>query len=350
MSTTSPYWDGQHWLHWDGQQWLTWDGSAWLHWDGSGWTAAPAAAGPPPAPPPAPPVAAPEPSPPTAAPPAPPPVAAVPVPPPSAPAPAATPAAIPAAPAQPSHGGRIAALVAGAVALLLVVGVGAYVVGSRTGDSTTTGGATASAGPTANGVQDGTAEQILAAAKAAALAQSSVHLRTVASDSATFDVTVVKDVGGFGSITSDGTTMELVRTPQTLYMKAPATEWESRLNAAAAGVIGTKWVAIGSSDSSYSDLGDVLAYSDMLGDLLTPDTAITKGQTATFDGAPAVGLVSSDGTMWVATTGQPLPLGIEVGSTGNKATFSEWGAAVTLPVPAADQVISIEEVKAQAGG
>ena len=82
---------------------------------------------------------------------------------------------------------------------------------------------------------------------------------------------------------------------------------------------------------------------------LTPSSDIAEGQTGSFEGQPAVALTSNDGTMWVATTGQPLPLGIEQGSAGNKAAFTGWGASVTLPVPPADEVISIADVKAQAG-
>ncbi len=360
MTTTNPYWDGQRWLHWDGQVWLAWDGQQWAPPPAAALAAAAAAPPPPPAAaaPPPPPTAA------AAAPPAPPAAAAAAPPPPSGPpAPLPPPPAagstgsvptaavypsVPAtaAPAATGRGGRVAALVAGGLALVLVAGGGAYLLGSRNNQPS---GSNAATSATANGVEAKSAEQILAAAKAAALAQSSVHLKTVSSSTTAFDLTLSKDAGGYGSITRDGGPLEVVSTPSTLYMKSTAAEWESRLNAKAAAVIGTKWVSIPTSDSAFSQTEDLFAYAKMLEGILSPSSAIAKGQTGTFDGQSAVGLTSSDGTLWVATTGQPLPLGVEQGS-GNKATFTDWGAPVTVPIPPTDQVISIDDVKAQAGG
>ena len=44
-----------------------------------------------------------------------------------------------------------------------------------------------------------------------------------------------------------------------------------------------------------------------------PEGDVTKGDTKTIDGTPAIGLVDSKGggKLYVATTGEPVPLSIE---------------------------------------
>ena len=44
--------------------------------------------------------------------------------------------------------------------------------------------------------------------------------------------------------------------------------------------------------------------------------------------------MSGKGKLWVATTGQPLPIQIDGGTAGQTLTFSDWGATVDIAVPA----------------
>jgi hypothetical protein len=82
----------------------------------------------------------------------------------------------------------------------------------------------------------------------------------------------------------------------------------------------------------------------VLDGLLNPSGEITKGTVGEADGQPAVPLESSDGTLWVATTGEPLPLLIEQNDGAGRASFGEWSAPVEIPVPPADQVVTEDQI------
>lgn len=67
-------------------------------------------------------------------------------------------------------------------------------------------------------------------------------------------------------------------------------------------------------------------------ELLKPQGSLTKGQTKTINGIPAIGLVDSDKSiLYVATAGEPLPLQIE-NPDGSVANFTyETNVDVTAP-------------------
>jgi hypothetical protein len=237
---------------------------------------------------------------------------------------------------------------------VLVGGVGAYVVASRnTTSSGASGVATTSAAPTPNGVESKAADAILADALTAAKAQTSMTMKSTGggTGSTSFDLTLGKGVGGYGTIVNDKGKLEVVLTSDTFYLKATGSEWDSRMGSKASALIGDKWLSDPvSSTSDFADLVDIFTYDKALESFLTPSSAVTKGRVGDVNGAPAVALQSDNGTLWVATTGPALPLLIEqTGSSGGRAEFSGWSASVTLPVPPADQVIAFADVKKQTG-
>lgn len=67
---------------------------------------------------------------------------------------------------------------------------------------------------------------------------------------------------------------------------------------------------------------------------------MTKGSTRTIAGFPAIGVVdkgADGGTLYVATTGQPVPLALQAKS--DNLTFGDYGTPVTVEAPPAAQVI-----------
>jgi hypothetical protein len=226
--------------------------------------------------------------------------------------------------------------VASVMAAGLVVGMTLSGCGASSG-----GGSASTAAPSAstNGISSMSVTEILDKTAAAAKAQKSVHISGKGTNSGqafAIDMTLRNGGGGTGSISIDTDTLNLVSTGSTLYIKADKAYWTKYANATAAAVIGDRWVKVPASDASYQDLGSLADFTASLDSYLKPSGTPTKGGEKTIAGRPAQGLVDSDGgTLWIATTGDPVPLLIEsTGTSGGAITFADWNKTVDVTAPA----------------
>jgi hypothetical protein len=208
----------------------------------------------------------------------------------------------------------------------------------------TSGTAATSAAPSSNGVADLTADQILAKTTEAAKAQSSAHVAgkgTSGGQAIALDVHLRKGGGGYGTITLGANTLQIVSTGTQVYFKGDKAFWTSTANAKAAELIGDRWLKAPSSNASFASLAELADFDAGLTQFLKPDGAITKGDVGTASGQKAIALVSTSGKLWVATTGDPLPIRIDTGTAGESLNFSDWGATVDIPVPADKDTIDL---------
>lgn len=234
---------------------------------------------------------------------------------------------------------RARTVAAGALAVL--------VLATGCGASGGSGGSSAST-PAGNGVASKSAQEILAAATTAAKAQSSVHIAgvdTTGTDKTELDLSLAKGVGATGTITMGGNKIQLITTTDSVYMKADKAFWTQFGSAAAAAVIGDRWVKASSTNASFKDLASLGDFASSLDQYLKPTSTITKGEEKTVDGVPAIGLTDGEGTLWVATSGDPLPVRIEPKATGNGGmAFTAWGAPVTITPPAAKDTLDLSAI------
>ena len=237
-----------------------------------------------------------------------------------------------------------ASTVLGAALLLAACSGSSTPAGSESSVASTP--AASSAAPTEaaapNGVEKKTAQEILDESVAAAQEETSVRIQAVSEgeNSFDFDLTASKGQGGYGRISADGSTVEVVVTTDSIYIKSDAAFWEKTYGPDAAAQIGDKWVQQATTTGSFSDVASLTDLDQVVEGLLNPSGEITKGEVGETDGRPAVALVSESGTLWVATTGDPLPLAIEQKEGGGRATFTDWSGTFSLPVPPADQVVA----------
>ena len=205
--------------------------------------------------------------------------------------------------------------------------------------TTSTGGSGAQAA--GNGIADRSADEILAAAEKAALAQGSVHIVgtvTQGSGDMGLDLQVEKGGKAVGSVTMSGATLQIISTGTTVYAQGDRAFWDAQAGAGAAELIGDKWV-VSTAGSDLSDFASFTNFDTFVAQLLKPSGTVTKGEASTVDGTPAIGLKDGDkGTLWIATTGDPLPLWIDGGAEGS-LKFSDWGTTVTITEPAAADVL-----------
>lgn len=210
-------------------------------------------------------------------------------------------------------------------------------------------GPTSSPSASDNGVSALTAQEILTKATDAAKAQSSVQIVTAqgtATNQTTISVNINKTAGGSGSMTSEGQTVQFYATEANTWIKATKEFWTKNANAAAAELIGTKWVKVPNTNPAFATFSGFGNYSAAMGELLSPEGTITKGELTTVNGQPAIALVGAKGRLLVATTGQPLPLQIQSNATdGGTVTFSQWGSANVGSAPAADDTIDFEKLQ-----
>jgi hypothetical protein len=204
-----------------------------------------------------------------------------------------------------------------------------------------------------NGIASLTVAQILDKSATAAKAQNSVHISGKGTNSGqafAIDMTLSKGSGGKGTITIDSDTLTLVNTGSTVYIKADKAYWTKYANATAAAVIGDRWVKAPASDASYTDLASLADFGKSIDSYLKPTGTPTKGSEKTVAGQPALGLVDSDGgTLWIATTGDPLPILIESsGSSGGGLAFADWNKPVDITAPADSDTLDL--AKLSAGG
>ena len=247
------------------------------------------------------------------------------------------------------------------VRTVLVATIVAGVVLGGCGTATPSGGgagSTVNTSSTSNGIESMSAQQIVAATKSAALAQKSVHVAGKVLESGvtmtSLDLSLVKGVGGYGTVAMGKLSFQIVTTQTETYFKADKSFWETSGGAGAAAMVGDRWVKMPVGQKDFADFASMTDFTKMIGDWLKPSGTITKGATQTIAGQPALGLVDTDGsTLWVATTGEPLPVLISSpasasaspqGSSGGFA-FSDWNKVADPVAPPTAETLDLSKLE-----
>jgi hypothetical protein len=211
-------------------------------------------------------------------------------------------------------------------------------------------GTSSPAAPAGNGIASLPAGQILSKALAAARTAGSVHASLVAT-AGSLTASISTDASlteGREVITSVAGSQATVLVVDGIgYVNANAAAWTYYFGMqSAASRLAGHWVKFTPGSTDYSDItADVTLDSAISTYTLTGQ--LTNTGQVTQDGKPAVGvggtlpaaagtLAGAAGVLYVAATGQPLPVGYQV-SAGNSqvnGVFSKWGEPVSITVPA----------------
>jgi hypothetical protein len=243
--------------------------------------------------------------------------------------------------------------------VLLAVSAAALVATACGDDSTSNaaapsqaaGSTAASASPStaAGGVADLAATEIFARTKAAFKAADTVRLKgSGASGTTKFAIDMRYSTAGnaVGTVSNAGQTIELRRIGQTVYVKADKAFWTKSAGAAVAELLGGKYLKAPLADPRVAQLGAFTDKNSFADEVLSPSSNVTKGDSKSIRGIPAIGLVdkasSGSATLYVATSGQPVPLQLAPTSgAGNEGSFDflDYGKPVDVAVPPAAQTI-----------
>jgi hypothetical protein len=203
---------------------------------------------------------------------------------------------------------------------------------------------------TANGVATKPAAEVVADAKAAADAATSVHVSgSLVSNGSpvTLDLDLLAGEGGRGQVSEDGLSFELIHLGETVYLKGSPAFYQHLGGATAAQLLQGRWLKAPATIGSFASLASLTDLRRLVDMAVAINGTPVRVGTTTVGGHTAVGVTNSakGGTLYVATTGQPYPIALtEAGSSG-RLVLDRWNEPLSLTAPAA----AIDVTKLQSG-
>jgi hypothetical protein len=191
-----------------------------------------------------------------------------------------------------------------------------------------------------NGEASKPANQVLANAKAAATAAATVHVSGSIVSGATpikLDLSMARDKGATGSMSTNGLSFNLIRVGDTLYIKGSDEFYKHFAGAAVAQLLHGKWLKASATHGQLKSLAPLTNIRALWAGISANHGKLeNKGATA-FQGQRVVEIrdTSDNSKLYVAATGKPYPVAI-VGGKKNQSgtvTFGDWNANVSLSPP-----------------
>ena len=198
----------------------------------------------------------------------------------------------------------------------------------------------------------------------------SMHLstRTASADGSaptTLDLIVDRAGNCTGSLGLGGKqgSVRIVKRGDTVWVKPDAQFWksrDSRVGSALASILAGRYMKGSASDPRLSNLAsacDLATFQKVVSDNAKTDKGtLTKGRRTTLAGTPVVPLVRTwhgqKVTMYVAATGKPYPLRIDVTGGSPKAdatvAFSAFDKPVPTTTPPPDETVGINAQETRA--
>jgi hypothetical protein len=207
------------------------------------------------------------------------------------------------------------------------------------------GGSSASGGSTGNALAGLTAKQILTKAVADLNASSSVHLAGSEQDSGqTYTMNLTIGASGCTGTVGMGTqgTLRLLRIGSTVWINGDTKFWKSTL-ASSPGYLHAvegKYVRLSPSGPATSSFSAFCYLSQLSGQFGSTENRVTKGQTTTILGQPALQLedTQQSGTAYVTLSASPEFL--RTGDTSGYVDFTNYNAPLTLSPPPAGETVT----------
>jgi hypothetical protein len=188
-----------------------------------------------------------------------------------------------------------------------------------------------------NGEAAKSGSQVLADARAAAIAATAVHVFgtfTSAGKKIAVDFVLGND-GGKGSLKQGNARADVVRVGKTAYMRASLAFWRLYGAAGAASLLQDKWLKGSATKQPFAAFGKFLSMKGLIGGALKNSGnhgKLTNLGEKTYKGQKVVAIKDSkDGSiLYVAATGAPYPVGgVGAGALG----FEDWNKQVPVSAP-----------------
>jgi hypothetical protein len=204
-----------------------------------------------------------------------------------------------------------------------------------------------------NGVGKLSATKIERKAKSAAERAKAVRVSgNVVSKGKTFRLKMrLNNSGGMGEVSAEGgSTFQLLRSGEDLYLKAGTDFWASqeggkqpgKSDIAAAGKLKGKYVKVPERDPAYKQLSVFTDKAVLLEGLLTMEGKRETGERSTVSGTPTIRVTAgkgSGGTMDVSLEGTPYPLRLHRAGGAGKVRLSDWNDSFPLHAPKKEETV-----------
>ncbi|MDB1086874.1 hypothetical protein PJ985_04760 [Streptomyces sp. ACA25] len=167
--------------------------------------------------------------------------------------------------------------------------------------------------------------------------------------------------GGIGEVSTQGTTFELLRVGEELFIKADAAFWEHQqvdseeeagLDSSPADKLVGKYVKVAPEDPAYEQLSGFTDKSVMLEGLLTLEGERRTGERGELGGVQTIQVVASEGAggvMEISLIGTPYPMRLARGGEAGELRMADWNKEFTLRAPKEDQVVDYGDQILKAG-
>jgi hypothetical protein len=197
-----------------------------------------------------------------------------------------------------------------------------------------------------NGVGKLPAQSIEQQARTAASGAHALRLAgTVTSNGQSYRLDMrLRDNGGVGEVSTKGSTFQLLRVGDDLYLKASAAFYgdggDDKDSQAAAAKLSGKYVKVPPGDPAYRQFSGFTDKKVLLADLFVLDGTVSVGAHRTVDTTKTIALNGSKGgSLDVSLKGVPYPLRyVRAGGAGT-LTLSDWGEDFSLAAPTGSQVV-----------
>lgn len=163
--------------------------------------------------------------------------------------------------------------------------------------------------------------------------------------------------GGFGEVSTQGMTFELLRIEEDLYIKADAAFWQFQQSEEGGEGGGSEetdpdidpsqklenmYVKVAPDDPAYEQLSGFTDKAVLLDGLLILDGERETGDRGEIGGVQTISVMGDEGSggiLEVSLIGTPYPLRLERGGEAGEVRMADWNAEFTLRAPKEDQIV-----------
>lgn len=183
-----------------------------------------------------------------------------------------------------------------------------------------------------------TAAQLLAGAKRAVQAATSVRLVGTVTNSGSpigLDLDLVASRGGAGTIHESGYVIRIVRVGNKAYFDAGVAFWMHFAGSLGAQIFAGRWIEASATSGQLASFTPLTSMRTLLSQLLGSTGSTSEGPETKVDGQRAIPLRAPNGggSLYVAASGQPFPLEA-TSKDGGALRFESWNKPLSVAAPA----------------